>query len=108
MLRSARYEKRKFRGLYIYCKTIMNREPLKLKESNTTMFICTYDIPDSSALRKYIGYFIRCVDNTRDMTLSSYKNLPIKEPSVPGNANTSNQIINDSNNTSSEEKHQKV
>lgn len=92
----------------MYARVVMTGKPLHLKEPNSAIFLCTYDIPDSYALRKYIGYFIRCVDNTRDMTLSSYKNLPIKEPSLPGNANTSNQIINDSNNTSSEEKHQKV
>lgn len=86
----------------------MNGTPLHRKNHNGNVFLCTYDIPDSSALRKYIGYFNHMNANTYDLISESYKNLPIKESSVPGNVNTSNQIINNSNNTNSEEKHQKV
>jgi len=82
MLKDARYEKRKFRGLFMYPKHIMKGEPLKLEKPNTHIFFCTYDIPDSAELRKYIGYFNHMNANSYDLTFMKYKHLPIKEPNA--------------------------
>jgi len=92
MLKLAMYEIRNFRGLFMYAYTIMKVEPLKLKKPNTIMFLCDYEIPDSEELRLYISYFAQMPDHNYGSTLTSYKHLPIKEPSVPGNANTSNNL----------------
>jgi len=78
MLRYVRYEKRKFRGLFMYPNIIMKGKPLSMDNLTTSIFLCTYDIPDSAELRKYLGYFAHMPDHNWLLTTKSYKRLPIK------------------------------
>jgi len=71
-------------NLFIYPYNIMNGESLKHTDITNIshFFLCDYDIPDSYAIRKYIGYFVKQHANNRNMSVTSYKLLPIKEPNA--------------------------
>lgn len=84
----------KFRGLYLYGRVWINKHCNSTKNS-VCGYLCDYDIKYTEELNKYASYFFNGVADRYNIV--KFQNLPI----------TSNQIINNSNNTNSEEKHQK-